>query len=135
MKCLDTTYLIDFLSGDPDAIRFASNYDMKSPLVTTELNVFEVLVGIEMVQVGKRKREQWKAKAEGLFNRLDVFTLERKGSIKAAEINGELTRKGVTIDAMDTLVAGISLSNACNEVVTRNIKHFSKIKDMKVIEY
>ena len=45
MKCLDTTFLIDFLKNDRRAINKALEIKDQS-LFTTSVNVFEVLLGI-----------------------------------------------------------------------------------------
>ena len=45
MKCLDATFLIDFLRNDRSAINKALEIK-EEVLVTTSINIFEVLLGI-----------------------------------------------------------------------------------------
>jgi len=55
--------------------------------------------------------------------------------MKAAEIHGELIAKGNKIDNTDSLIAAIALTNNINTIITRNKKHFERIKGIKVETY
>ncbi len=130
MKGLDTTFLIHLLRKDPQATLKALELD-KDPLVfTTEVNVYELISGIKPAN-----KEREIKSTEILLSRLVVLPLDRKASIKAGLISSELMEKGKMIDDIDCLTAGILLSNGCDIIVTRNIKHFERINGMRVEGY
>ncbi len=129
MRLLDTTFLIDLLRGEQDALAKAKLIE-KFRLFTTELNFFEIVVGIYSQKKGDYGAHL--LKAEKLFSRLEILPFGHRSAIKAGQIAGELIRKGVQIDSHDCIMAGIALSNNCNIIVTRNKEHFERIKNIKV---
>ncbi len=135
MKCLDSTFLIDLLKNDTSTVRKAKEMEKTSLLASTEINVFEIASGIEQSKLSDLKKEQKIAESESLFKRLHVFPLNREGAIRAARIIGELRKKGSPTDTLDALVAGISLANGCDVVVSRNEKHFEHIEGLIVESY
>ena len=133
MKCLDSTFLIDLLRKDKSATELAREMDEEGQMATTEINVFEIAAGIHQSKVTKKTKRL--VQAESLFNRLEIFPLDHESALKAAKIMGELKTKGSFIDTLDALVAGIALSHGCEIVVTRNIRHFDRIRGLKVQGY
>ncbi len=69
------------------------------------------------------------------LERIKIIPTTSFFSMEAATIGGELKNKGVTIDPEDLLIAGMMRSFGFEKIVTRNKKHFSKIKGLKVISY
>lgn len=131
MKCLDTTFLVDFLRNDKSAIDKA--LEIKDDfLVTTSINIFEVLLGIY------RKKEISEAdleKFKKLIANFDVLHFDIDSSFIASKLAADLIKQGREIDAMDCLTAGVMLSKNCNTIVTRNKEHFQRIKGIKVESY
>jgi len=70
-----------------------------------------------------------------LISGMEVFSLGFKEAEKAAETYDILESKGALIDDNDILIIGIMLSNGINQIITKNIKHFEKIEEIKVIKY
>jgi len=70
-----------------------------------------------------------------LISGMEVFSLTFKEAEKAAELYDKLESKGQLIDDNDILIIGIMLSNGINQIITKNIKHFEKIEEIKVINY
>jgi len=100
-------------------------------LATTEVNVYETSIGLQKaVPEGNGRRE-----FEAMVSRLIVLPLDRKASLKAAEIASFLLRTGKMIDHLDCLTAGILLTNGYDILLTRNISHFSRIPGLKVETY
>ncbi len=131
MKLLDTTFLIDFLKNDAGAIKKArESYNER--LFTTEINVYEVVLGIYSLRGDFAKELN---KAEGLFQSLNLLDLNHQSALSAAKIFGTLTREGSMIDHNDCLTAGIALANDVTTIITRNKEHFSRIKGIKVEMY
>lgn len=131
MKCLDTTFLVDFLRNNREAINKA--VEIKDDiLLTTSINIFEVLLGVY------RKKEISRDEIESLrklIDNFDVLYFDIESSFIASKITAELIKQGKEIDAMDCLIAGTMLSKKCNTIVTRNAEHFRRIKGIKVEVY
>lgn len=133
MRCLDTTFIIDLLRGNAEAVDKAGELDKEAELFTTEINVFEVLYGIfRDKNINKEKELQ---SARKLFGRLTLLPLKGEATIKSAKIAGELAQKGLTIDPHDCITAGISLSNGVSTVVTKNKAHYQRINELDVETY
>ena len=131
IKLLDSTFLIDYLRGEQSAIAFAKR--SQDRLATTEINVFEVVTGFHRHRGANARRSI--EIAEDYFRTLSVFPLDHAPALLAANIAGMLSKKGVPVDFADCLIAGIALQNGCEAIVTRNLKDFSKIPDLRVEPY
>lgn len=127
MKVLDTTFLIDLLRGKPETQPLLQEKD----LLTTQINMFEVLIGLFY----RKASPSTFLLTKELFEGIRVLQLDDMSVVKAAEISAELSKKGETIDDCDCLIAGIMLSKKINCLVTKNTKHFSKIKGIVVESY
>lgn len=133
MKCLDTTFIIDFLKGKKEAVAKASKLDKEGELFTTDINSFEVLYGIfknKNINQEKELRD-----AQNLLERLTVLPLQSKSTLRSAQIAGELTLQGLDINPPDCITAGICLANDINVIITRDKLHFSRIKGIKTDVY
>ena len=127
---LDSTILIDFLRREERALNFIAK--CSESLFTTELNIFELITGIYFDGVDVKKRMD---SVSSLGDRLIVLPLDRKATLKAAEISGKLLSIGKKIESVDCLIAGIALTNNINRIVTANISHFERIKEIKIVTY
>ena len=130
MICLDSDCIIDFLRNKEEAVGVIQAYHEQ--LVTTEINVFEVFLGIYLKQHKKENEEEI---AENFFSNFDIVAF-REGCGKAsALILTGLAKTGKTIEQNDAYVASIMASCGCRKIITRNRKHFSAIKGVEVISY
>ena len=123
MKILDTTFLIDLLNGDHGTVAIAKS---KETLLTTQINMYEVIRGIFLINESKAL-----VKARALFGQIRVLPLDDNSIIKSADIFADLSKRGEIIADNDCMTAGIALANGINKVVTRNTKHFRRIKGIK----
>jgi tRNA(fMet)-specific endonuclease VapC len=117
----DTTFLIDFLVKRPDAILFAKN----NHIVTTAISVFEVYQGAKITEF------------EGLdefFNEFMVLKFGKEEAVLAGKIALDLKKKGEIIDFEDCMIASIALIKDV-PIITKNLKHFNRIKNLKIISY
>ena len=128
MKLLDTTFLIDILKGKPETTAILHGQD---PLLTTQINMYEIITGLFFKNLPPSKILQ----VRELFEDVRVLPLDERAIVKAAEICAELMKKGEMIEDCDCLIAGIALSNGVSAIVTKNIKHFERIKGIKVERY
>lgn len=130
MKILDSTIIIDFLKGQPNAIELMERN--KSEVATTTINQFEVLYGIH-------KRAQFKQDelhaARRFFENIDIFPFDSMASSLSAEMAGALVKKGSTLAHDDCRIAAIALRNNVTIIITQNKKDFQKIKGIQVETY
>lgn len=133
MLCLDTTFIIDILKNKQDASTKYKEIKFED-LVTTQINAYEIKSGIH------RKFDENIIQNElsifhNLLASINILNINTNSVERAAEINGELTKSGLIVDDLDILIAGICLANGCNRIITKNVKHFSRIKELKVESY
>ncbi|MBI2662359.1 type II toxin-antitoxin system VapC family toxin [Candidatus Woesearchaeota archaeon] len=127
---LDTSFLIDLIKNKENAFQKAKILDNSSPpLRTTSISIFELRQGIEDINESKKKE-----KIEQLLNALGLLNFDLESAKIAGTIFAELERKGEIIEAEDCMIAGIAIHH--NEpILTRNSKHFQRIKGLKLETY
>ena len=127
---LDSTAIIDLFRKDKSIGDLISSLD--DQVAVTQINYLEVMLGLDFDNLKHKIEENYYDK---LFNDFVNFDLDILTSKKAAEIANSLRKKGETIDPFDCAIAGILIQNGVKKIITRNIKHFSKIKGLDVISY
>lgn len=121
----DTCFVIDFLYGDKDAIKFLSE-NILNDLEILSISVFELYQ--------KKKSPKKEFLTSKFLERFNIIDLNMPISIKGGKIFSELKSKGLEIDGEDCLIAACALSKD-SPVVTRNVKHFKRIKGLKILKY
>ena len=65
---------------------------------------------------------------------MNILGLNAKSAAKAGEVQGKLIKEGKMIDPEDAMITGIALLN--NEIIlTKNVEHFSRVRDLKIETY
>lgn len=126
MVVLDSDILVGVLRGDEAAVEFMNKLEQKGEkLNTTAINAFELFEGALM-----SGREDKVSKVENLMKSFGLYAFSSSASWKAAEISSFLKKKGETLDFQDIAIASIAI--LYNEtVITRNAKHFNRIRGLK----
>ena len=124
MLVFDTNFLISFLKGDQAAKRKLESYN--EPITTTSINAFELLYGYHFVMDRKAVEN-----AMGLLNSISTLTFDLESSEIAASIAADLARGGKMLEHMDILMAAIALKHGAG-LVTRNVRHLSRIPKLKI---
>jgi len=132
MLCLDSTFIIDILRNNSKAKQKYDEID-KNSIFTTIINLYELVSGVYAAR--DKNHEKHISILNELLKNIPVLGLDLVSIEKASQINGELSLKGKEVDDLDILIAGIILSNAYNTILTKNVKHFSRIKELKVESY
>ena len=112
----------------PEAISVMERY--ADELVTTEINVFEIMYGVYLKDFNKEKEL-----SKEFFKNLNILSFDDSCGEISAQILSSLVKKGLMIDQNDCFIASIMIKNGCDRIITRNKKHFSKIKGISVISY
>ncbi len=136
MIFLDTTFLVDLLRKNESALTWLSKMD-EVALFTSEINTFELYAGLFRISLGKSKRVVKKRtiELEQLLARLEILPFDRKASIESARILAALMTEGTPIGARDAMIAGTAVASGIKEILTRNKRHFERIRQIKVESY
>ncbi len=127
---LDTSFIIDLLKNKSAALSKAQALEKTStPLRTTTISVFELWQGLEDMQ-NKEKKDR----IERFLSSIGLLSFDLASAKIAGTIFSGLERKGETIEAEDCMIAGITLVHG-DAILTRNNKHFERIKGIKVETY
>lgn len=129
MVVLDTDILVGVLRNNKDAVNFMNILeDRGEKLNTTAINAFELFQGALLLSDKEKDRD-----VENLLKSLDSANYNFDGSTswKAAQISASLKKKGETLDFQDIAIAAIAMLRD-EAIVTRNIKHFKRIKGLKI---
>ena len=131
MKCLDTSVLIDLTRDVPGPVR-AIEAAIAEGAVTTELNAFELYAGVH-----ERGRPVPRAldAVERILRRMDVLPLNRRASLRGAEIASLLRSRGQDVGGLDVLIAAIALSHGIDTIVTEDASDFRRIPGLRVETY
>ena len=121
MTFLDTSVIIDFLSGDEKIVSLIKDLIAKQQIKTTAITEYELL---------KYKSEIGRHAAETFLSGVTVCPLDSASARKAASIYEKLKETGKMINENDLLIAGISLANG--ELLLTRDKKFANIDDQKI---
>lgn len=127
---LDTTVIIDLMKGEEKISEKIKELQSKNiTLFTTSINVFEIWQGVYDMENKERLN-----KINTLLDSIGIYLFDIPSSKVAGKIHSTLRKDGKIIDPEDSMIAGIAKLN--NEtLLTRNIKHFERIEDLKVESY
>ena len=129
MICIDSDCIIDFLRNKREARDVIAKY--KDDIVTTEINIFEVFFRLLFKKIIDKNEEEL---TREFFDSVDILNMKGWG-IKSANILTNLIKQGRLIEQNDCFIASIMLVNGCNKIITKNIDHFSRIKNIEIITY
>ena len=129
MICFDSDFIIDFLRGKKEAINKVKEFEEEGrELITTAINSLEIYVGIMTIDKLKSQRV---IKTNEFLNSILILPFTKEASEKAALLLNSLKKKGTPIGLKDTLIAAIAINNDI-PLLTRNLKHFNKIENLKI---
>lgn len=97
--CLDTPFLVDLLSGDPAALRFAESLD--EPVAASALSFYELLFGA----AGRRRIRRVEALAEDYA----MLPADYDVCAMAAAIQSRLEDHGTLIPVLDAVIAATAV--------------------------
>lgn len=127
MILLDTNVVSALMRRDTDNAVVAWLNDQPAESIwTTSVTVFEVRLGLEILDVGRRRRALEQAFDDllrlDLQNRIQPF--DDPAASAAASIAAKQRRSGRTVDIRDVQIAGIARARKAT-LATRNTRHFT----------
>ena len=129
MKVVDSTLLIGILRGESAAVEKARELDEEGGVATTAVNVYEVAYGVHRGAFDPTRRM---GALDRILSNLEVLPLDSASALRAAEVSGNLDKRGDSIDTFAALIAGITLENGADCIVTSNTSHFQRVKGLRV---
>ena len=127
----DTSFLIDIMKYDKDAIKKAEEIEKKgNTIAVTSISIFELFIGVSL----SIKQDQERNKINRILNGLSIISFDEDSAREAGKIYAQKRKNGSLIEPEDSMIAGICSRR--NEIlITRNIKHFSDIEGLRVESY
>jgi tRNA(fMet)-specific endonuclease VapC len=131
MVCLDTSFIIDFLRGKEIARNALLEINKeKEDVYITAPSIIELTRGVNLK--GNKLKETENIRE--FLSSFQVLDLDTDCAFLSGTVQSELEEKGEMIGLMDVMIGSIALHNE-EALLTRNKKHFEKIKDLRIIEY
>ena len=130
MTCLETDFLIELSRGESKAhARLKELRKAGAELTVTPVSIAEFMFGAY-----KFGSEQKLKESEAAMKTLAVLEFDFYAAKEAGKLFCELEKAGSKIGDMDTLTAAVALRHG-EKIVTRNAKHFGKVKGLEILKW
>lgn len=128
---LDTTFVIDVLRGEPAAIRKLNELlaEGEAPVIAAP-TVFELFSGLERLRKSAAERERIRR----VLAQHAAWPLDERSAEAGGEVDGQLVARGLKIDPLDAMIAGIALTRH-DAVLTRDVEHFRRVPGLHLETY
>ena len=127
---LDTDILVDFLRGVDKAVKMVEDFIKgDTDICTTSINAFELYWG--SFKLGKSKRVD---AVDRLLTHLNVINFTQREARACGEEMAYLESIGMQIDIRDLIIGVLTRENN-GAIVTGNVKHFSRIRNLSTLRY
>lgn len=129
MIILDTNILSSVMRETPDPIIVEwLDSQARESIWTTAITVFEIRLGLSILEKGKRRARLEQSFQLALEEILEgrVLPFDMISAITSADIAAKRRRKGITVDMRDTQIAGIAVAKR-STLATRNTKDFQDL--------
>jgi predicted nucleic acid-binding protein len=136
LACLDTDVLVDLTGRSGRALAqraIASVLSIRGTgeeICTTRFNAAELYLGVELSN--DRRRQQ--LAVQSILSRMRVLDFDDRAARQYARIVSILTRLGLPIGEVDSLIASVALANG-ESLVTRNVRHFRVVAGLTLVTY
>ena len=131
MVCLDSSFIIDVLRDDSSALKLLDQLEKTRVSIAIPAPVLmEIRSGIALNREGKFEEDVYGRIAGSAI----ILDLDEHSATRVGDIQASLVLAGEMISATDIMIGAIALAN--NEpLITRNVKHFSRIPGLRVDTY
>jgi hypothetical protein len=129
MIILDTNILSAVMREVPDPIIVEwLDSQARESIWTTAITVFEIRLGLAILEKGKRRERLAHTFNLALEKALEgrVLPFDEASAMASADMAAKRRRKGITVDMRDTQIAGIAISKR-STLATRNTKDFQDL--------
>jgi tRNA(fMet)-specific endonuclease VapC len=129
MTIIDTSVMIPFLNGSPEAVDRVSAMLNNGDAVITIITAYELLKG---ARLSSNPQENLKEVREVISN-LRILDLSIESCEEASRIFGNLSQVGKMISEFDILIAAIAKIN--NEAILTRDQHFKFIEGIELTQW
>lgn len=128
MSVLDTDILIGLIRKDPDALEKLQELAEKGDAVkTTVINACELYKGAFLSEEPSKEQKR----IEGLLRNMGHISLTTDLAPAIGQISPEMERAGTPMGDFDVMIAMMT-SEAGEILITRNVRHFERLKGLSV---
>lgn len=130
MVVLETSFLIDFLRNQHDAVLFMQQLQSQdSWIYVTSPTVMELWRGALQSHLVEKE----KIKINNLLSKLAVLDFDNSSAKQTAEIMHDLKNQGAPINLADAMIGAIVFMHS--EVLVTHDEHFARIPGLRVLKY
>lgn len=127
---LDTTFVIDYLRGLPEAGAFLDALPDTAPVTVSAFTVLELHEGVAAGRAPAAERRRIEAALGGLT----VHALTAAVAERAGVLRGEARLRGERLPFADSIVGATALAHD-EPVVTRDRKGFARVPGLRLATY
>ena len=126
---LDASTIIDVMRFHRESLL---NFELANieDLAMSSIVAHELWAGANNANIGPRAL----ATLRLFTSMIEVIPFDKQAAESSGALVAKLTRDGIGIGNMDPMIAGHALSQEAI-LVTRNIKHFKRVTDLKVLDW
>ena len=128
MICIDSDFAIAILKGNKSAKELLTTLESEGDIFITSISIFELTYITK--EMSKRKEKS----LMNLIDTLKVLPLDKNSALIASKIGKKLAKQGKMVHPMDLMIGAMALQNKMS-LVTNNVKHFSRIKDLEIVTW
>lgn len=130
MVLVDTSFIVDLMSGDSDAVEKAKELEEGSEGIHIPMPViFELWEGIERSETSLKEEDRVIRVLESFLE----ISFDKEHAKVAGRKSGELVKEGIVLDPIDVMIGAMSICEG-EAMVTRD-EDFEKISDTVVERY
>ena len=127
---LDTCALIDLFKGDEDLLNLIG--EIEDEFCLSQMSYFELSFGINPKIKNHLIEEKY---YDLIFDNLKVLEMDNFVLKESSRLFWKMKSIGSEIGKIDSIIATSFLRAGINKIITKNKKHFEKIKGLKVLSY
>jgi tRNA(fMet)-specific endonuclease VapC len=129
MYMFDTDMISYLIKGSSAALKDRVLKHKPGELTVSALVCAELLYGAK-----KKGTQAIEKKVTNFLDRIQKVDFDLRAASSYAAVRTELEKTGMPLDTMDLLIAASALATGA-VLVTHNVKHFSRIKGLKVEDW
>ncbi len=119
------------MRGHPGAARRLQDLlDRPDPVGISAITVMQLYHGVSRAAVPEAEAERIEQALKGVA----TYDLTREIAARAGRLDGELVARGEAVDPADVIIGATALHRS-EPVVTRNGRHFSRLKGLRLLSY
>ncbi|TLZ48515.1 MAG: type II toxin-antitoxin system VapC family toxin [Methanobacteriota archaeon] len=100
------------------------------PVGVSAITVMQLYHGVSRAAVPEAEAE----KIERALKGVATYDVTREVAGRAGRLDGELVTRGEALDPADVII-GVTALHRNEPLVTRNVRHFSRLKGLRILSY